>query len=163
MHREWPTLHLHDWGWALLVCIADAVIHAGRDVVARRNWSPATLCWGVQWPHRSNIPRMSFGIRNTASSHSFPWWPIFALSWPDSMFYPSHGWTPFCFSQVLFEQFRFFLNFYFLLMAISQFVPEIRVGYLYTYWGPLVSFLTHERIHISSSQFTVQHTVPCLY
>lgn len=23
-------------------------------------------------------------------------------------------------------------------MAMSQFVPELRLGYLYTYWGPLV-------------------------
>ncbi|EDW76123.1 uncharacterized protein Dwil_GK14835, isoform A [Drosophila willistoni] len=38
---------------------------------------------------------------------------------------------------VLFEQFRFFLNLYFLLMALSQFVPDIRIGYPYTYWGPL--------------------------
>uniref|UniRef100_A0A182RCP2 Phospholipid-transporting ATPase n=1 Tax=Anopheles funestus TaxID=62324 RepID=A0A182RCP2_ANOFN len=38
---------------------------------------------------------------------------------------------------VLFEQFRFFLNLYFLIMAVSQFIPEIRIGYLYTYWGPL--------------------------
>ncbi|CAD5119096.1 DgyrCDS7742 [Dimorphilus gyrociliatus] len=38
---------------------------------------------------------------------------------------------------VLFEQFRFFLNLYFLIMALSQFIPEVRVGYLYTYWGPL--------------------------
>ncbi|KAH8403327.1 hypothetical protein KR222_010825 [Zaprionus bogoriensis] len=38
---------------------------------------------------------------------------------------------------VLFEQFRFFLNLYFLLMALSQFLPEIRIGYPYTYWGPL--------------------------
>lgn len=38
---------------------------------------------------------------------------------------------------VLFQQFKFFLNLYFLIMAISQFVPEIRIGYLYTYWGPL--------------------------
>ncbi|XP_030377308.1 probable phospholipid-transporting ATPase IIB isoform X3 [Scaptodrosophila lebanonensis] len=38
---------------------------------------------------------------------------------------------------VLFEQFRFFLNLYFLLMALSQFIPEIRIGYPYTYWGPL--------------------------
>lgn len=38
---------------------------------------------------------------------------------------------------VLFEQFRFFLNLYFLLMALSQFIPDIRIGYLYTYWGPL--------------------------
>lgn len=40
--------------------------------------------------------------------------------------------------QVLYEQFKFFLNLYFLLMALSQFVPDLRLGYLYTYWGPLV-------------------------
>uniref|UniRef100_A0ABD2XC76 Phospholipid-transporting ATPase n=1 Tax=Trichogramma kaykai TaxID=54128 RepID=A0ABD2XC76_9HYME len=39
--------------------------------------------------------------------------------------------------MVLFQQFKFFLNLYFLLMAISQFIPDIRIGYLYTYWGPL--------------------------
>ncbi|KAI1295658.1 putative phospholipid-transporting ATPase IIB [Halotydeus destructor] len=38
---------------------------------------------------------------------------------------------------VLFNQFKFFLNLYFLLMAVSQFVNELKVGYLYTYWGPL--------------------------
>ncbi|XP_060810427.1 probable phospholipid-transporting ATPase IIB [Amyelois transitella] len=38
---------------------------------------------------------------------------------------------------VLYEQFRFFLNLYFLVMACSQFIPSIRVGYIYTYWGPL--------------------------
>lgn len=43
---------------------------------------------------------------------------------------------------VLFQQFKFFLNFYFLLMAISQFFPEVRIGYLYTYWGPLCFVLT---------------------
>jgi len=39
--------------------------------------------------------------------------------------------------KVLFEQFKIFLNLYFLIMAITQFVPDIRIGYLYTYWGPL--------------------------
>ncbi|CAH1163844.1 unnamed protein product [Phaedon cochleariae] len=38
---------------------------------------------------------------------------------------------------VLYQQFKFFLNLYFLIMATSQFVPDIRIGYLYTYWGPL--------------------------
>jgi len=27
-------------------------------------------------------------------------------------------------------------------MASSQFIPEIKIGYLYTYWGPLVSIIT---------------------
>ncbi|XP_050300726.1 probable phospholipid-transporting ATPase IIB isoform X2 [Anthonomus grandis grandis] len=46
--------------------------------------------------------------------------------------------------MVLFQQFKFFLNLYFLIMATSQFVPDIRIGYLYTYWGPLcfVLFIT---------------------
>lgn len=43
---------------------------------------------------------------------------------------------------VLFEQFKFFLNLYFLVMACSQFIPELRIGYLYTYWGPLGFVLT---------------------
>ncbi|XP_033124731.1 probable phospholipid-transporting ATPase IIB isoform X2 [Anneissia japonica] len=45
---------------------------------------------------------------------------------------------------VLFNQFKFFLNFYFLLVALSQFVPSLRIGYLYTYWAPLgfVIFVT---------------------
>lgn len=38
---------------------------------------------------------------------------------------------------VLFNQFKFFLNLYFLLMAMSQFVPELQVGQIYTYWAPL--------------------------
>jgi len=38
---------------------------------------------------------------------------------------------------VLYNQFKFFLNLYFLVMACSQFVPVLRIGYLYTYWGPL--------------------------
>ncbi|KAL1493903.1 hypothetical protein ABEB36_009585 [Hypothenemus hampei] len=46
--------------------------------------------------------------------------------------------------MVLYQQFKFFLNLYFLIMATSQFVPDIRIGYLYTYWGPLcfVLFIT---------------------
>lgn len=40
---------------------------------------------------------------------------------------------------VLYQQFKFFLNLYFLIMATSQFVPDIRISYLYTYWIPLVS------------------------
>ncbi len=38
---------------------------------------------------------------------------------------------------VLFNQFKFFLNLFFLVMAMSQFIPQLRIGYLYTYWGPL--------------------------
>ena len=40
--------------------------------------------------------------------------------------------------QTLFEQFRYFLNFMFLVMALTQFVPVLAVGLWYTYWFPLV-------------------------
>ena len=40
--------------------------------------------------------------------------------------------------QVLYNQFKYFFNLYFLLLACSQFVDELRLGALYTYWVPLV-------------------------
>ncbi|XP_041454090.1 probable phospholipid-transporting ATPase IIB [Lytechinus variegatus] len=44
----------------------------------------------------------------------------------------------------LYYQFKLFLNLYFLLMALSQLIPSLRIGYLYTYWAPLgfVIFVT---------------------
>jgi phospholipid-translocating ATPase len=38
---------------------------------------------------------------------------------------------------VLFRQFNFFLNLYFLIMALTQFIPSLRIAPLYTYWAPL--------------------------
>ncbi|OZJ03159.1 hypothetical protein BZG36_03891 [Bifiguratus adelaidae] len=38
---------------------------------------------------------------------------------------------------VLYEQFRVFFNLYFLLVAVSQFVPALKIGYIFTYFGPL--------------------------
>uniref|UniRef100_A0A674PKR5 Phospholipid-transporting ATPase n=1 Tax=Takifugu rubripes TaxID=31033 RepID=A0A674PKR5_TAKRU len=38
---------------------------------------------------------------------------------------------------VLFNQFKYFYNLYFLLLACSQFIKELRLGALYTYWVPL--------------------------
>ncbi|OXB79242.1 UNVERIFIED_CONTAM: hypothetical protein H355_013163 [Colinus virginianus] len=40
-------------------------------------------------------------------------------------------------TEVLFNQFKYFFNLYFLLLACSQFVVEMRLGALYTYWVPL--------------------------
>ncbi|WFC97233.1 P-type phospholipid transporter [Malassezia brasiliensis] len=38
---------------------------------------------------------------------------------------------------VLYEQFKFFFNLYFLLVALSQFVPALKIGFLATYIVPL--------------------------
>ena len=43
--------------------------------------------------------------------------------------------------QVLYEQFRFFFNLYFLGVALSQFIPALQVGFLFTYIAPLVFVL----------------------
>lgn len=43
---------------------------------------------------------------------------------------------------ILFEQFRFFFNLYFLLVALSQAIPALRIGYLSSYIVPLAFVLT---------------------
>lgn len=42
---------------------------------------------------------------------------------------------------ILYEQFKFFFNLYFLLVALSQAVPALRIGYLLSYVVPLVFVL----------------------
>jgi len=43
---------------------------------------------------------------------------------------------------VLYEQFKFFFNLYFLLVALSQFIPALQVGFLFTYLAPLIFVLS---------------------
>ena len=42
----------------------------------------------------------------------------------------------------LYNEFKFFLNVYFLLVALSQVIPYLRIGYMSTYIVPLVFVLT---------------------
>ena len=42
---------------------------------------------------------------------------------------------------VLFNQFKYFFNLFFLVVAISQFVEPLRVGFLFTFMAPLVFVL----------------------
>ncbi|RHZ62903.1 hypothetical protein Glove_334g35 [Diversispora epigaea] len=41
------------------------------------------------------------------------------------------------FPLVFYEQFHIFINLYFLLVALSQFIPPLKIGYIITYFGPL--------------------------
>eukprot|EP00002_Diphylleia_rotans_P019556 TRINITY_DN3778_c0_g2_i9.p1 TRINITY_DN3778_c0_g2~~TRINITY_DN3778_c0_g2_i9.p1 ORF type:complete len:1276 (+),score=258.10 TRINITY_DN3778_c0_g2_i9:70-3897(+) len=43
---------------------------------------------------------------------------------------------------VLYEQFKFFFNLYFLLVAMTQFIPSLQIGFLFTYLAPLMFVLT---------------------
>ncbi|KIJ07873.1 hypothetical protein PAXINDRAFT_177648 [Paxillus involutus ATCC 200175] len=45
------------------------------------------------------------------------------------------------FPVVLYEQFKFFFNLYFLLVALSQFVPALKIGFIVTYVAPLAFVL----------------------
>lgn len=62
--------------------------------------------------------------------------------------YPSNAvsnakYNPFTFIPIiLYEQFKFFFNMYFLLVALSQAIPQLRIGYLSSYVVPLVFVLT---------------------
>lgn len=38
---------------------------------------------------------------------------------------------------VLFNQFKFFFNLFFLIVSISQFIESLRVGFLFTFLAPL--------------------------
>eukprot|EP00792_Barthelona_sp_PAP020_P009282 TRINITY_DN3285_c0_g1_i3.p1 TRINITY_DN3285_c0_g1~~TRINITY_DN3285_c0_g1_i3.p1 ORF type:complete len:1044 (+),score=271.26 TRINITY_DN3285_c0_g1_i3:105-3236(+) len=50
--------------------------------------------------------------------------------------------TPFTFLPLtLYNQFKYFFNLYFLLLALSQFVPVLQVGFLTTYLAPLILIL----------------------
>ncbi|EFA84483.1 ATPase [Heterostelium album PN500] len=43
---------------------------------------------------------------------------------------------------ILYEQFKYFFNLYFLIVALSQFIPPLQTGYLFTYVSPLVFVLS---------------------
>ncbi|KAJ9478875.1 putative phospholipid-transporting ATPase NEO1 [Pseudozyma hubeiensis] len=43
--------------------------------------------------------------------------------------------------KVLYEQFKFFFNLYFLLVALSQFIPALKIGFIATYVAPLAFVL----------------------
>ncbi|XP_070132000.1 probable phospholipid-transporting ATPase IIB isoform X14 [Equus przewalskii] len=53
---------------------------------------------------------------------------------------------------VLYEQFKFFLNLYFLIVSCSQFVPALKIGYLYTYWAPLNQRIPSDMVFLRTSE-----------
>jgi phospholipid-translocating ATPase len=43
--------------------------------------------------------------------------------------------------MVLYEQFKYFFNLFYLLTAASQFIPALKVGLLFSFLSPLVLVL----------------------
>lgn len=98
-----------------------------KDACARCCDSFWSKCKG----RRDYKPRTIYLARPNPTDHKFPANVIRNQKYSIITFFP----------LVLWEQFKYFLNFFFLVMACSQFIPDIRVGYLYTYWGPLLFVL----------------------
>ena len=62
---------------------------------------------------------------------------------------------------MLYEQFKYFLNMFYLIMALSQLIPQLRVGSLLTYWVPLVStLLSWCNLLITTSAKHIMQLVP---
>ena len=66
---------------------------------------------------------------------------------PSSRRFPSNAisnakYTPWSFlPRTLYNEFSFFINLYFLIVALSQLIPDLRVGVLWTYMAPLAFVL----------------------
>ena len=94
------------------------------------------------WVGRENIHKFPPNVIRNQKYNIFTFIPIVSLT-QDFLIAPTktvrRPFNSFCFSffQILFNQFKFFLNLFFLIMALSQFIPQLRIGYLYTYWLPL--------------------------
>ena len=54
----------------------------------------------------------------------------------------------------LYEQFKFFFNLYFLLVALSQFIPALRIGFLSTYVAPLAFVIAVTMVQEASDDLT---------
>ena len=90
-------------------------------------------------------------IKNTISSHFCRWYArtdMFDCKFSVLIqFRPTPG-------QVLYQQFKFFLNLYFLIMALSQFVPEIR--YLFALLDHSIAFNSlHPRLTFAQNRVFV--------
>ena len=54
---------------------------------------------------------------------------------------------------VLYEQFKFFFNLYFLICALTQAIPALQVGFPVTYYGPLLFVLTITMVKEAADDF----------
>lgn len=97
-----------------------------------------------QNPIKSLISR----IKNIFSSKKEPQFRTITIPVSGKAHYPPNSiknqkYNPLSFLPlILYEQFRYFYNFYFLLISLTQIYPEFVVGYLVQYIGPLLFVLT---------------------
>ncbi|TFK36105.1 hypothetical protein BDQ12DRAFT_258929 [Crucibulum laeve] len=91
----------------------------------------------------SSAPLKSAGINPKDKSRSIPFRPSEKLQsrYPPNIV-RNQKYNAFTFLPIVFyEQFKFFFNLYFLLVALSQFIPALKIGFILTYIAPLAFVL----------------------
>lgn len=110
----------------------------------------APLLWMIRWLRRlracCTLPLFRWPLRSSSQLHkprtiTLPGRPSEQAGYSPNVI-RNQKYTVFSFVfVVLYEQFKFFFNLYFLLVALSQLVPALRIGYLFTYLAPLAFVL----------------------
>lgn len=75
-------------------------------------------------------------VWGAGASNLFP--PVSTSNKVDNMKYGFFMFVP----LFLYNQFKYFFNMFFLLLCVSQFIEPLKIGFLFTYIGPLVFVLT---------------------
>nr|XP_018266345.1 phospholipid-translocating ATPase [Kwoniella dejecticola CBS 10117]OBR88503.1 phospholipid-translocating ATPase [Kwoniella dejecticola CBS 10117] len=100
---------------------------------------------GVDEEHQSSRPdssSVSQGGRNKNGSRNIPLQHSSAKSaFPPNLVRNQKYSVVTFLPLVFYEQFKFFFNFYFLVVALSQFIPALKIGYIVTYVAPLAFVL----------------------
>lgn len=102
----------------------------------------------LRLPSLFNAGRIEPRIEDSREPHgSGDWRNISIGQYPPPRFPPNAvsnaKYTPWSFlPRTLYNEFSFFFNMYFLLVALSQVIPPLRIGYLSTYVAPLAFVLT---------------------
>ncbi|KAG2151082.1 uncharacterized protein EDB93DRAFT_1249573 [Suillus bovinus] len=119
----------------------EATLLGNRDSTLERLKREVTT--SLTWRQRSSRQRPSSAHKTQDKSRTIPFRPAEKLQ---SKFPPNlvrnQKYNIFTFFPiVIYEQFKFFFNLYFLLVALSQFVPALKIGFIVTYVAPLAFVL----------------------
>ena len=102
----------------------------GRKQRAKTFWSCCSWCWCCfSRPPQHRLIKLNAGRPTKRRQYS-------------RNAVKNTKYTPLTFvPKLLYEQFRYFFNLYYLIVALSQFFPPLRIGLLFTYIAPLVFVL----------------------
>ena len=102
----------------------------------------------LRLPNSISAAGMDSALENSPKAHGFGASRNISIGqYPPPRFPPNAvsnaKYTPWSFlPRTLYNEFSFFFNMYFLLVALSQVIPPLRIGYLSTYVAPLAFVLT---------------------